>query len=109
MAARITDDSAYPIIRSGDIVLLEAVKNLSAVEIARLEDRIVVATMGGTIDSFAYLKRLGGEISPGVRILDTVGIKGSALAVSLNSEIAGGVIPVLHALWRVHGALRLVQ
>ena len=47
VVARVTDDSAYPVIRSGDIVLLEAVKSLSADEIARLEDRIVVATTGG--------------------------------------------------------------
>lgn len=109
VAARVTVDSAYPIIRSGDIVLLEAVKNLSAVEIARLQDRIVVATTGVTTESIAYLKRLGVEVSPGVRILENVGIKGGALAISLNTDIAVGNIPVLQALWRVHGALRLVR
>ncbi|MEL7699085.1 MULTISPECIES: AAA family ATPase [unclassified Citromicrobium] len=107
VAARVTDDSAYPIIRSGDIVLLEAVKSLSADEIARLEDRIVVATTGATTDSFAFLKRLGGEISPGVRILENVGIKGSALAVSIRAEFAADDIPTLQTLWRVHGVLRL--
>ena len=103
VAARVTDDSAYPVIRSGDIVLLEAVKSLSADEIARLEDRIVVATAGGTTDSFAYLKRLGGEIYPGVRILENVGMKGSAMAISMSAEFAAGDIPVLQAVWRVHG------
>ena len=63
VAARVTDDSAYPIIRSGDIVLLEAVRSTSADEITRLEDRIVVATTGGTTDSFAYLKRLGERLA----------------------------------------------
>ncbi|WP_375567597.1 AAA family ATPase [Oceaniradius stylonematis] len=107
VTARVTDDSAYPVIRSGDIVLLEAVKSLSADEIARLEDRIVVATTGGTSDSFAYLKRLGGEVSPGMRILENVGMKGSALAISMSSEFTSGDIPTLQALWRVHGTLRI--
>jgi AAA domain len=107
VAARVTDDSAYPVIRSGDIVLLEAVKNLTTDEIARLEDRIVVATTGGTTDSFAYLKRLGGQVSSGVRILENVGIKGAALAISMGTEATAGDIPVLEALWRVHGTLRL--
>lgn len=105
VAARVTDDSAYPVIRSGDIVLLEAVKSLSADEIARLEDRIVVATTGATTDSFAYLKRLGGEVSPGLRIFENVGIKGSALAISMSTESAAGDIQVLQKLWRVHGTL----
>jgi hypothetical protein len=107
VAARVTDDSAHPIIRNGDIVLLEAIKNLSNVEIAVLEDRIVVVTTGGTTDSFAYLKRLGEEVSPGVRILENVGMKGSALAMSMGTEFAAGDMPVLERLWRVHGALRL--
>jgi hypothetical protein len=107
VTARVTDDSAYPVIRSGDIVLLEALRNLSADEIGRLEDRIVVATTGGTTDNFAYLKRLGGEVSPGVRILENVGIKGSAVAISEGTESGSGGIPVLQALWRVHGTLRL--
>lgn len=107
VAARVTDDSAYPIIRSGDIVLLEAVNGLSADEIVRLEDRIVVATTDGTTDSFAYLKRLGGEVSPGVRILENVGMKGSALAISMGSRFTADDVPILQALWRVHGTLRL--
>ena len=38
VAARVMDDSAYPVIRSGDLVLMEAVANLDADEIGRLED-----------------------------------------------------------------------
>lgn len=109
VAARVTDDSAYPVIRSGDIVLLEEAKSLSADDIARLEDRIVVATTSGTADSFAYLKRLGGEVSPGLRILENVGMKGSALAISLGEGFAAGNVPVLQALWRVIGTLRLTR
>lgn len=109
VAARVTDDSGYPVIRSGDIVLLEAVKSLSADELVRLEDRIVVATTVGTTDGFAYLKRLGVEVSPGVRILENVGMKGSALAISMSTEFVAGDIPVLQGLWRVHGTLRLAR
>ena len=58
------------------------------------------------MESFAYLKRLGGEVSPGVRILENVGMKGSALAISVSTESAAGDIPILQALWRVHGTLR---
>lgn len=106
VAARVTDDSGYPVIQSGDVVLLEAVKSPSAQEIARLEDRIVVATTDSTTDTFAYLKRLSGEISPGVRILENVGIKGSALAICMRAEVTASGIPRLQALWRVHGTLR---
>ena len=106
VAARVADDSAYPVIRSGDIVLLEAV-NMESGEISSLEDRIVVATAGGPGESFAYLKRLGGEISSGVRILENVGVKGSALAVCTNLESASTGVHLLQALWRVHGTVRL--
>lgn len=109
VAARVTDDSAYPIIRSGDIVLLDALKDISTDEIRRLEDRIVVVTTGTASDSFAYLKRLGVELSAGVRVLENVGIKGNALAIAMNAEVAAGDIPVLEALWRVHGTLRLAK
>ena len=48
------DDSAYPVIRSGDLVLMEAVANLEVEEIERLEDRIVVAL---TLSAYAYMRR----------------------------------------------------
>jgi hypothetical protein len=105
VAARVADDSAHPLIRSGDVVLLEPV-SMDIVEIARLEDRIVVATVGGSGESFAYLKRLGKETSPGIRILENVGIKGRALAVCTTAEHASADMDVLQALWRVHGTVR---
>lgn len=70
VAARVTDYSAFPVIRSGDIVLHEAVTILSADEIVRLEDRMLVATSSGTTDSFTCLKRLGSKVPPGARILE---------------------------------------
>jgi hypothetical protein len=106
LAAQVVDDSAYPIIGNGDRVLLEAIKNPTPEEIARLEDRIVVAVAAQAGDSFAYLKRLGGEIYPGVRILENVGLKGSALAITVKAESAAGELHTLQTVWRVHGALR---
>jgi hypothetical protein len=106
VAARVADDSAYPLIRSGDIVLLEAM-SMDLGEVAHLEDRIVVAIVVGSGDGFAYLKRLGAETSPGIRILENVGIKGRALAVCANPEHTFAGVPVLQALWRVHGTVRL--
>ncbi|PIW29653.1 MAG: hypothetical protein COW30_04615 [Rhodospirillales bacterium CG15_BIG_FIL_POST_REV_8_21_14_020_66_15] len=106
VAVRVSDDSAYPVIRHGDVAILEAAENLTDNEIARLEDRIVVAVLGSEGDSFAYLKRLGAEVSPGVRILENVGIKGSALAVATNVTAGSLGIGTLQRLWRVHGTFR---
>jgi len=106
VAVRVVDDSAYPVIRNGDIAVLEAVENLTGSEIARLEDRIVVAVLGSEGDSFAYLKRLGGEVLPGMRILENVGMKGSALAVATSADAGSPGIGTLQRLWRVHGMFR---
>ena len=106
VAARVTDDSAYPVIRSGDLVLMEAVANLDADEIGRLEDRIVVAVTDSGSESYAYLKRLGGQAAAGIRILENVGWKGTALTVATGEDAASSGIPPLQMLWRVHGTLR---
>ncbi len=106
VAVRVSDDSAYPAIRHGDTAVLEAVENLNDNDIARLENRIVVAVLGREEDSFAYLKRLGSEISPGIRILENVGMQGSALAVATSADAGSPSIGTLQRLWRVHGMLR---
>ncbi len=106
VAARVTDDSAYPVIRSGDLVLMEAVANLDADQIGRLEDRIVVAVTDSGSESYAYLKRLGGQAAAGIRILENVGWKGTALTVATGEDAASSGIPPLQMLWRVHGTLR---
>ena len=109
VAARVMDDSAYPVIRSGDLVLMEAVANLDADEIGRLEDRIVVAATGSGSESYAYLKRLGGQAATGIRILENVGWKGSALTVATGEDAVLSGIPPLQMLWRVHGTLRCTR
>ena len=106
VAVRVSDDSAYPAIRHGDTAVLEAVENLNDNDIARLENRIVVAVLSREEDSFAYLKRLGSEISPGIRILESVGMQGSALAVATSADAGSPSIGTLQRLWRVHGMFR---
>jgi hypothetical protein len=69
VAMRVSDENAYPVIGNGDTVLLEANENLNRSEVSRLEDQIFVAVADSAGENFAYLKRLGGEISPGIRIL----------------------------------------
>ena len=75
VAARVTDDSAHPIIRNGDFVLMEANDNLDANQISLLQDSLVVAVLGSGSERFAFLKRLGAVAAPGVRILENIGLK----------------------------------
>lgn len=109
VAARVMDDSAYPVIRSGDLALIEVVENLDSDEVSRLEDRIVIALTHNGSDSFAYLKRLGEQITPDIRVLENVGWKGSALTVATAESAVSSGIPPLQKLWRVHGTLRHQQ
>ena len=106
VAARVADDSAFPIIRAGDLVLMEPVPSLDEAEVTRLEDSLVVATAGIGSEMFAYLKRLGGNAAPGVRILENVGLKGSALSVAVSDEGLSTHVTPLQKLWRVHGTIR---
>ena len=106
VAARVADDSAFPVIRAGDLVLMEPVERIDAAELTRLEDSLVVATAGTGSEVFAYLKRLGGVAAPGVRILENAGLKGNAVSVAISHEgLSSGVMP-LRMLWRVHGTIR---
>ena len=109
VAARVADDSAYPIIRAEDLVLMERVASLDTAEVARLEDSIVVAAAGTGSEVFAYLKRLGGHAAPGVRILENIGLKGRAVSVAIGDDgLSSGAAP-LQMLWRVHGTVRSRQ
>ena len=106
VAARVADDSAFPIIRAEDIVLMEPVASLDAGELARLEDSLVVAAAGTGSEVFTYLKRLGGHAAPGVRILENVGLKGSAVSVAISDEGLSAHVAPLQMLWRVYGTIR---
>ena len=102
--ANIVEDSAYPVVRDGDRVILEAITDLSAAAMTKLEGRIVALTAGNGNECFGYLKRLGLEVSPGNRIYENIGLNGQAVCVSTGSGTAFGL--VLERLWRVHGVLR---
>ncbi|MCR9137174.1 MAG: AAA family ATPase [Alphaproteobacteria bacterium] len=103
--AHIVEDSAYPIVRDGDMVILEAITNHSEAAMNKLEGRIVALTARSGSESFGYLKRLGLEVSPGNRVYENIGLNGQAVCVSTGSATASGL--VLERLWRVHGVLRL--
>lgn len=103
--ARIVEDSAYPVVRDGDMVILEAITDISAASMSRLEGRIVALTARNGSESFGYLKRLGPEASPGNRVYENIGLNGQAVCVSMGSTPMAGL--VLEQLWRVHGVLRI--
>ena len=106
VAARVADDSAFPVIRAGDLVLMAPVDRIDAAELTHLEESLVVAIAGTGSEVFAYLKRLGGIAAPGVRILGNAGLKGSAVSVAVSDEgLSSGAMP-LQMLWRVHGTIR---
>ena len=107
IAARVMDDSAYPVIRNGDLVLMEEVPNMDSEQVNRLEDRIVVALTNDNGDVFAYLKRLGGQSATGIRVLENIGWKGSSVPVVTGSEENSFAISKLQMIWRVHGTLRV--
>ena len=106
VAASVADDSAFPVIRDGDLVLMEPVARVDGAELARLDDSLVVATVGTGSEEFAYLKRLGGIAAPGVRILENAGLKGSAVSIAINDEGLSSGVMALKMLWRVHGTIR---
>ena len=103
--ARVVDNSAYPIIRNGDVVLIERVEDI-ALDV--LEGRIVaaLATSGG--ERFGFLKRMGQEVEPGLRIFENIGLEGRSvcIATDADSERSGPESLTLERLWRVHGVLR---
>ncbi|GAA3109941.1 AAA family ATPase [Rhizobium viscosum] len=105
MLARIVEDSAYPIVRDGDMVIIESVGDTSPAAMGKLEGRIVAVTARSGSESFGYLKRVGSEIYDGARIYENIGLNGQAVCITAGSTASRGLI--LERLWRVHGVLRL--
>ena len=108
IAARIVDDSAYPIIREDDLVLLERMEDVTTEVLERLEDRIVAVVALSGSESFGFLKRMGAALQPGVRILEKIGLMGSSVCVRVGAGEEGqdsGTL-MLDRLWRVHGVIR---
>ncbi len=105
-AAHIIEDSAYPVIQNGDIVLVEQIEDLSRTTLQTLEGRIVALTASSGADSFGYLKRLGQNLGDGLRIYENIGLNGQAVCVAERQSAAAGDVLCLERLWRVHGFLR---
>lgn len=107
-AARIVDDSAYPIIREEDLVLIEWMEDVTTEVLERLEDRIVAVVASSGSESFGFLKRMGSALQPGVRNLEKIGLTGSSVRVRVGVDEEGqdsGIL-MLDRLWRVHGVIR---
>lgn len=102
--AHIVEDSAYPVVRDGDMVIVEAITDISAATMNMLEGRIVALTARNGSESFGYLKRLGQELHEGTRIYENIGLNGQAVCISVGPAKAVGLM--LERLWRVHGVLR---
>ena len=105
-SAHIVEDSAYPVIRNGDMVLMEEIEELSRTTVQSLEGQIVALTARSGADSFGYLKRLGPSLGDGLRIYENIGLNGQALCVAERHAAATAATPLLERLWRVHGFLR---
>lgn len=108
-AAHIVEDSAYPVIQNGDIVLMEEIEVLSRAMVENLAGRIVALTARSGADSFGYLKRLGQDVGEGIRIYENIGLNGQAVCIAERQSAATGDVPWLERLWRVHGFLRPVR
>lgn len=106
VAAVVAEDSAYPVINSGDLVLLEETVQLTPEKLEALKGRIVALAGRSGSDSFGYLKRLGQELGGGRYICENIGSFGTTLCVAINESFAIGNEPWLDRLWRVHGFIR---
>ena len=102
--AHIVEDSAYPVIRDGDMVIVEAITDISAATMKKLEGRIVALTARNGNESFGFLKRVGQEIHEGTRIFENIGLNGQAVCISASPATSAGL--ALERLWRVHGVIR---
>ncbi|WP_421560444.1 ATP-binding protein [Pseudomonas sivasensis] len=104
-AARVVDYSGYPLIRHHDWVLLESHCFVNSESLQGLQGELVafVASKDGHKD--AYLKRVGIAISGELRIFESAGTFGDAVAVWCGSEKSPG-FPHLISVWRVRGVLR---
>ena len=106
VAAEVSEDSAYPVINNGDIVLMEESEKLTTEKYETLKGRIVAMTARNGSDSFSYLKRLGKELRDGRYICENIGTSGTSVCVAINESSARGNELWLDRLWRVQGFIR---
>jgi len=104
-AARVVDHSAHPIIRHGDMVLLEWPRILDPSTLGSLEGAIVavVATRDG--QAFGLLKRVGQRIDTRTRLFEKIGLHGDSIPIVIGADENADAF-VLQHLWVVNGVLR---
>jgi len=108
LGARIIEDSGYPVVRNGDLVLLESLQLSTASPIEPMKGDVVALVAARQGEHFAYLKRVGASIpGTGLRIFENVGTYGDSLAVSC-AEGGHSLFDCLQlqSMWRVHGVIR---
>ncbi|ASL43723.1 DNA replication and repair protein RecF [Burkholderia sp. AD24] len=103
-AARITEDSGYPVVRNGDLVLLEKIEIPDDSVFDDMKGGMVAFVASQNGEQFAYLKRVGSSIQGGLRIFENVGTFGDSLAVCCHKAEIGGL--EMQSLWRVYGVIR---
>jgi len=91
VVAHVSEDSAYPVVRDGDMVMLEEIDDISPATMSTLEGRIVALTLRDGHESFGYLKRLGHENRDGTRIYENIGLNGQTLCIPSSSEDANHI------------------
>ena len=104
-AARIVDHSGYPLIRHHDWVLLESHKFSKSEDLESLRGELVAFVAEKDGQKSEYLKRVGMTVSGDLRIFESVGTFGDAIAVYCGPEQSSG-LPHLMDVWRVRGVLR---
>ncbi len=108
VAARIVDDSGYPVIRSGDLVLMEEMQIPTETEFDRMRKEMLAFVASQQGENYAYLKRIGSSFS-GIRIFENVGTFGDSIAVACSTartdESAGNMLK-MQKMWCIHGVIR---
>jgi|GEM_PF-1487049 len=109
IAARIIEDSGYPVVRNGDLVLLEKIQTPTGAMLNRMKGHMVAFVASRHGEQYAYLKRIGSSIQGNLRLFENVGTFGDSLAVFCSEEghdgNAGDVL-TLQSMWCVHGVIR---
>ena len=103
--ARIVDHSGYPLIRHRDWVLLEPLQISCSEDLEALRGELVTLVASRDGDRKAYLKRVGMPVSGELRIFDSVGTFGNAIAITCAAQESPHILQLTDA-WRVRGVLR---
>lgn len=103
--ARIVDHSGYPLIRHRDWVLLEPLQISCSEDLEALRGELVTLIANDDGDRKAYLKRVGMPVGGELRIFDSAGTFGDAIAITCKAQTPSHTLQLMDA-WRVRGVLR---